>query len=109
MITLNLTHRIVPKARPRFSKGRCYLPTNYRQWKAKAVEELKAQWGALPLSKAHITIEIPQQRGDLDNIAGAVLDALTEAGIIADDRMSCVEELHIKKAEEEIKIQIDIP
>jgi Holliday junction resolvase RusA-like endonuclease len=98
--------KIVPKARPRFSKGHCYLPKNYREWKAEAVVELREQWQGPPLSRAHVTIELPKQRGDLDNIAGAVLDAMTEAGIIADDRMSCVEALSIKKTEGRINIQV---
>lgn len=35
-------------------------------------------------------------RGDLDNIAGAILDALVQAGIILDDRVSVVKALSIK-------------
>jgi len=32
-------------------------------------------------------------RGDLDNSAGAILDALVGAGILLDDRLSCVSRL----------------
>jgi len=92
-----LQGEIVPKARPRFSAGHTYLPAKYRDWKTQAIEALRAQRGELPtLSKAAVTIVIYNQaRGDIDNIAGAVLDALVQAGILQDDRLSCIPELII--------------
>ena len=35
------------------------------------------------------------QRGDLDNIAGAILDALVQSGVLLDDRLSVVHKLSI--------------
>jgi Holliday junction resolvase RusA-like endonuclease len=92
-----LQGEIVPKARPRFSGGHTYLPAKYRHWKEKAIEDLKAQKKELPtLSKASVTIVVHNQaRGDIDNIAGAVLDALVQAGVLQDDRLSCIPELTI--------------
>jgi Holliday junction resolvase RusA-like endonuclease len=92
-----LQGEIVPKARPRFSGGRTYLPAKYRDWKTQAIEALRAQWElGPPIAKASVTILVlNQSRGDIDNIAGAVLDALVQAGVVQDDRLSCISELTI--------------
>lgn len=61
-----LEGRITPKARPRLGNGRAFLPKNYRDWK------------------------------DLDNLAGACLDALVQAGILADDRLQLIPSLAVR-------------
>ncbi len=93
-----LTGKITPKARPRLGKGRAYLPDNYRNWKDQAIAELLTQSRPLdPIIKAEVSIAIGgRQRGDLDNIAGAILDALVQAGIILDDRISVVSKLTVE-------------
>ena len=93
-----LTGKITPKARPRLGRGGVHLPANYREWKNKAILELLAQSRLLePMSKAQVSIAIGGgQRGDLDNIAGAILDALVQSGILLDDRLSVVSKLTVE-------------
>jgi Holliday junction resolvase RusA-like endonuclease len=74
------------------------LPAKYRNWKANAIAQLLAQSRPVrPIEKATISIGIGgKQRGDLDNIAGAILDALVQSGILLDDRISVVSKLSIE-------------
>jgi Holliday junction resolvase RusA-like endonuclease len=92
-----LTGKITPKARPRLGNGRAYLPAKYRDWKESAILELLTQSPPLdPIARCEVAIVIGgKQTGDLDNIAGAVLDALVQAGVILDDRLSVVHKLSI--------------
>ena len=85
-----LTGKITPKARPRLGQGRAYLPQNYRDWKDDAIVQLITQsLPAQPMTRAEVAILIGgKQTGDLDNIAGAILDALVQAGVLLDDRIS---------------------
>lgn len=93
-----LTGKVTPKARPRFGGGRAYLPAKYRDWKENAIIELLSQSRpSIPISRAEVSIEIGgKQTGDLDNIAGAILDALVQSGILLDDRISVVSKLSIE-------------
>ena len=98
-LNLWLDGRVSPKARPRVSNGHAYLPSTYRKWKHDAVLELLCQLGSrdcLPIA-VPVAVEIAltgsSHRGDLDNLAGAVLDALVEASVLTDDRLSCVPKL----------------
>lgn len=86
---------VVPKARPRFKGGRAYLPQNYRDWMNDAVSFLLTQSRpAIPINHpVQVSITLKQPRGDLDNLAGAVLDALVNAAILEDDRCSIVRRL----------------
>ncbi len=94
----HLTGKITPKARPRLSKGHAYLPFKYCNWKESAIRELRTQSPPLePIERCEISIIIGgKQRGDLDNISGAILDSLTQSGIIKDDRLSVVWRLSIE-------------
>lgn len=92
-----LSRKIVPKARPRLSKGHAYLPSRYREWKSSAIFELRSQSIPIePISRCQISVVVGKQAGDLDNILGACLDALVQAGIILDDRLSVVYRLSIE-------------
>ena len=93
-----LTGKITPKARPRLGRGGVHLPANYRDWKENAILELLTQSRLPePLAKAKVSIAIGGgQRGDLDNIAGAILDALVQSGILLDDRISVVSKLTVE-------------
>ncbi len=95
--TLWLPGKVSPKARPRVSNGQAYLPSSYREWKRSAVLELLSQLGdraLLPLAKASVEILLTgRHRGDADNLSGGILDALVEAQVITDDRLSCVPKL----------------
>jgi Holliday junction resolvase RusA-like endonuclease len=64
-----------------------------------------------PIKRATIVVEIYGNcRGDLDNLAGAVLDALVKAKIILDDRLSCIPTLnvkHIKAQERRVVVRVN--
>lgn len=98
---------VVPKARPRVTGNGTFMPQRYRTWRNMAELEIYSQ-----LSELDLTIELPIKRAsilmrfvgkhrtnsDLDNLAGACLDALTMngAGVLLDDRISCVSKLSVE-------------
>jgi len=76
------------------------MPPKYVEWKRQAIPVLLAQAKAqnlqIPISAPHkieIALESPSSRGDLDNWAGSVLDALVESGVLADDNLAILPEL----------------
>jgi Holliday junction resolvase RusA-like endonuclease len=82
---------LMSKARPRSPRGggRPYMPPAYMKWKA-TVRALLAEWWCEPplqqVSCLVLTFRGPA-RGDLDNLAGAVLDSGN--GLVwADDRVN---------------------
>ena len=93
----NLQGSVVPKARPRFSKGFAYLPERYRTWKTNAIAALIRQRGTTePMTRAEVLIELHgSHNGDLDNLSGSLLDALVQAEILSDDRISVVSKLTV--------------
>ena len=97
-----LPGKVVPKARPRFHGGKISLPRNYRGWKNTAYLEIISQLeengiSELLITKAEVEMQfIGSHRGDLDNLAGALLDILCETKIIKDDRVSCISRLVIE-------------
>lgn len=79
-----------------------YLPARYRDWKREAIASLTLQAFEigleLPLNSATVTISLVgkhPRRGDPDNIAGSILDALVQSGILKDDSLSVVTSLAI--------------
>jgi Holliday junction resolvase RusA-like endonuclease len=94
--------RVVPKARPRFHDGNISLPRNYRGWKNTAYLEIIRQIEErnikeLPISRAAVEMQfVGAHRGDLDNLAGSLMDILCETKIIIDDRVSCISRLVIE-------------
>lgn len=96
-----LPGRLVPKARPRFNGTQAFLPSGYRGWKSAAYLEVWRQLSnhpkIQPIRRASVEIQlVGKHRGDLDNAAGAVLDVLVEAGVLIDDRLSCVSRLVVE-------------
>jgi Holliday junction resolvase RusA-like endonuclease len=98
---------VVPKARPRVTSNGTYLPQRYRAWRNQAEVELYRQMCELypapqfPLQKAAISLRFfgnHRTNSDIDNLAGACLDALTlnGAGILKDDRLSCLPQLSVE-------------
>ena len=108
----------VPFARPRFSGGRGYQSPEYAAWRARAALFLRAhrsRQGCPTIESGPVAVSItavharPNQRpawcpreawiasaplvaisrADLDNIAKAGMDALTDCGAFADDRQVC--------------------
>ncbi|WP_144053812.1 RusA family crossover junction endodeoxyribonuclease [Baaleninema simplex] len=98
---------VVPKARPRVTRFGTFLPKRYRHWRLWAEGELLIQLQkldripSLPLSKAAVRIQFRgkfRTQADIDNLAGAILDALTVggAGILQNDNLSCVPSLRVE-------------
>lgn len=96
MPTLRVPDGLVkPKRRPRFGRGRVYSADRDLElavaclWKEAGHGKLSGEVG--------VTIVVPRaMRGDLDNIAKFVLDALR--GVAYDDDRS-VSELHVRRAD----------
>ncbi len=102
-----LSGNVVPKARPRVTKRGTYLPKQYRGWRNQAEVEIYRQLCdlnlsiKLPIPRANISLIFMgnhRKNADLDNLAGACLDALTlnGAGVILDDRVTCVPKLTVE-------------
>lgn len=100
MINYRLEGPIAPKARPKFGNGRSYLPNKYRTWREEAELQLMAQEKPpQPLEGVNCLIALHgkhNRRSDLDNVAGAILDALVAVGILRDDNLKCVCSLSIE-------------
>lgn len=55
------------------------------------------QRAALPIKMAEVRILLQgKHRGDLDNLAGSVLDSLVSGNVLLDDRLSCVPRLIVE-------------
>ncbi|MGB3401818.1 MAG: RusA family crossover junction endodeoxyribonuclease [Microcoleaceae cyanobacterium] len=107
IIRFCLAGNVVPKARPRVTSHGTHLPQRYRAWRNQAEVELYRQMCELhpapkfPLQKAAISLRFfgnHRTNSDIDNLAGACLDALTlnGAGILKDDRLSCLPQLSVE-------------
>ena len=114
---LRLTGAIPGKARPRVTSRGTHMPRAYRQWQAAALAELATQRPVPVSGVAVVRVDLvypaPKNRParshparawwvpyseqctpfhwpgkpDIDNAAGSVLDVLTRAGVIEDDRL----------------------
>ena len=79
------------------------MPPKYRQWKLGAIAEFRRQWGErsplpYPVSVS-ISLRGKHYKGsDLDNLAGSILDALQQAGILKNDNCGHVPSLSIRLA-----------
>jgi Holliday junction resolvase RusA-like endonuclease len=74
---LTLAVPLKSKERPRFG-GNAYMSQAYRQWKKEARRQVLEQWEGPPLTPIALSMVLRgPQRGDLDNLAGAVMDAMT--------------------------------
>lgn len=107
MRTIVIPGRVVPKARPRFNRatGTAYTDPKYRDYldmastiiaiehKGDPLEgplQVMAKFNAKEVSVSYgRSLLIPQwtgRRGDLDNLAGSILDSLEQGGAIENDR-----------------------
>ena len=96
--SFELNGPIVPKARARTTKNGTYHPRRYSEWKSGAIADISSQYRGQPLEYAEITISLTgkhSRQGDCDNVAGSILDALVQAGVIVDDNMKRVPSLTI--------------
>ena len=83
--------RPVPKGRARAgARGRVYTPVVTRRAEAEVVRLACEAWGRRPplVAPVDVLVEVhcSAYRGDLDNIAKLVLDALQKAGVLRNDR-----------------------
>lgn len=105
-LTFELDGNIIPKARARITSHGNYHNPRYSAWMDDAISELNHQKAlkeyyqelSLPCSLEIVLIN-PSKRGDADNIAGSIMDALVKAGIIPNDNLNNINNLHIKVAE----------
>lgn len=90
---------LMSKARPRMSRrgGRAYMPISYMEWKAR-VRALMAEWWAEPPLDRVTCLVLSfygPARGDLDNLAGAVLDS--GSGLVwRDDRVNVISSMALR-------------
>lgn len=85
-----------PKERPRFTRtGAPYKSPQYRQWLKDARDSLRSQWHHGLVRNVFLAVMVKgPQRGDLDNLAGSVMDAGT--GVIwPDDSVTYIRDLHV--------------
>jgi Holliday junction resolvase RusA-like endonuclease len=105
---------LMSKARPRSAPGggRPYMPQAYMKWKSN-LRGLMGEWWTIPplenVSALILTFSGPA-RGDLDNLAGAVLDSGNDL-IWTDDRVNVVHAIaarwkHCKPADSSIYMKI---
>lgn len=119
-IQLVLDVPLKSKARPRFARGRSYLPSDYREWRKVAEDQLKALWLAFDLptvASATVYLEFyGPGRFDLDNLIGAVLDAGLPCkktgwrGCWKDDRVTVFGEIHatwVRSRDEHIRVRLN--
>lgn len=93
--------RVVPKARPKVTSRGTYMPKRYAEWLEEAATYIalaKDHYDGFVGVEMRFTKEgcrvdvweIPATRrylrGDIDNLAGGVLDAMVKGGLIEDDR-----------------------
>ncbi len=82
--------------------GRVILSEKYRAWKKLAAQELQAQKAPRILGPVmiDITLRAPdKRRRDCDNPLKAILDCLTNYGVIEDDSNAIVKQLSVQWAE----------
>lgn len=90
------------KARPRVTKHGTYMPEAYTKWRKSFCLLSNPPKEPIPGSVQvgiHIQTESGRMRPDLDNAAGAILDALQDAGVIENDKMVSGLHASIKKSD----------
>jgi Holliday junction resolvase RusA-like endonuclease len=92
-----------PKARPRVTKNGTFMPADYRKWRDEFAVELArlkppAYQGPVALRldfqtdgvRIHMDafdgVRPKHVRADLDNLVGAVMEVLEDAGVVGNDR-----------------------
>lgn len=81
------------------------MTKGYRRWKKEARRQAVEQWDLPPCSPVSIAVLLQgPQRGDLDNLAGAVMDVLTGVAY-PDDSVSHVRRLLVRWSKAPIKDQ----
>lgn len=98
----------VPASRPKVSKWGVYYSETYKKWKSAAkaffpniFKQLKGPVGVSieVVCKRPLKITNPIPTGDVDNFAKAVLDAVNDARLWADDKNVVYVQVHKRYAE----------
>ena len=96
-VELTLPMPVRTKARPRAGRTRTgatvvYGDPEYMAWKQEAAIRLRGQWRPRPalrrVERLEVTLVSPAGTYDPDNALGAVLDAMTQGGVISDDKVT---------------------
>ena len=118
-IALTLNMQPHPKERPRcfcrHGKAHTHNSDIYIAWQNEAQFSLRQQWegeALLAVKKLSIQFYGNHAGKDLDNILGAVMDALVHSEVLAKDNLTCIN--HIETAWERsrfgrIEILIELP
>ena len=92
-VTMLIAMPPMGKSRPRVTRsGHAFMPSKYVKWKKDFATRAVFAWRPWPKITGSFSIKITigtksgKMRSDLDNSAGSVLDALQDAGLIANDR-----------------------
>ena len=101
-VRLTFDRPAMAKPRPRGKGRQFYMPPLYMEWKKDVALEAALRYAKtqfegpvsikISIRRTRFVVEINQSlrkrfgRADLDNLAGGVLDALQDAGVIDNDR-----------------------
>lgn len=96
--TAKLVLKLPPcsKHRPRVTCNGTYYAAPYQRWMAAAVNELRQQWKNQPLKqvqKIDFCFYGNHAGKDLDNIVGAVLDAMVKSDVLINDNLNVVKSI----------------
>ena len=93
----------VPKKRPRVTRNGTYMPHGYTDWKQETAYQMRKAWGQPPIEGTlGVAIELvarKRPRGDMDNLAGAVLDAGNGVLWVDDRQIAALSVAWLKPAE----------
>jgi len=69
----------IPKKRPRVTSRGAFMPPGYQDWKQETAYQMRQHYLQEPM-QGHVAVAIDivakrKPRGDIDNLAGAILDA----------------------------------
>ena len=99
MYQLNIEYPLFSKARPRLTKtGHAYMPPAYKNHQRNLRAAIRCQWGDNPILEEPIMLQLMvygESRGDVDNIAGAFMDA-AQGIVYIDDNCRIVTRLDVQ-------------
>lgn len=101
MHTLKLPLPPKAKQRPYVTNGgkSVFYRNGYSEWKEDAIFYFKQQWGHKPTIEKTELVELFLKGGrsnaDPDQLAGGILDALVQAGVLIDDSVRIIKKLRV--------------
>ena len=100
-----------PKQRARVTHKGTFHIHAYQDWLKEAIFQLRQQWKSQPLqsiSKLSVQFYGKSARSDLDNLVGAVMDALVKAEVIRNDNLTVINHLETawERSRDNPKIEI---